>query len=204
MNIFLFCEMEQIKNFLCCTATLALGAHLSYCAIMLSVLIETRNQEEALARTLASLVGGAVEGVVREVIVCDAASCERTHHVAEHAGCAYLADARAAAGARQARSEWLLLLEPGARLMDGWIEAVVAHAGAATGAARFTRSRQSRAPFLERILARRRPLAEGLVITKRQALSLARGDGSASAIAKAVSARRLGAEIFAAPSAKKS
>ena len=33
---------------------------------MLSVLIETRNDEEALARTLASLVGGAVEGVVRE------------------------------------------------------------------------------------------------------------------------------------------
>ena len=38
---------------------------------MLSVLIETRDEEERLARTLASLVGAAVEGVVREVIVCD-------------------------------------------------------------------------------------------------------------------------------------
>ncbi|TIR96069.1 MAG: glycosyl transferase family 2, partial [Mesorhizobium sp.] len=36
---------------------------------MLSVLIETRNDEEGLARTLASLIGGAVEGVVRDVIV---------------------------------------------------------------------------------------------------------------------------------------
>ena len=61
---------------------------------MLSVLIETRNDEEGLARTLASLVGGAVEGVVREVIVCDLGSTDQTHDVAEHAGCAYLAQRR--------------------------------------------------------------------------------------------------------------
>lgn len=166
---------------------------------MLSVLIETRNQEEALARTLASLVAGAVEGAVREVIVCDAASCERTHRVAEHAGCHYLADARAADGARQARSEWLLLLEPGARLMDGWIEAVAAHAGAAGGAARFLRAPRSRASFLKDLLAPRRPLAAGLLVPKRQVLSLVGGDGSAAAIAGAVSTRRLDAEILAAP-----
>lgn len=166
---------------------------------MLSVLIETRNHEDALARTLASLVGGAVEGVVREVIVCDAGSSDHTHAVAEHAGCRYLADARAAAGVRQARGEWLLLLEPGARLLDGWMDAVLAHAAGATGAARFTRARQSRLPFLARVLAGRRPLADGLVITRRQALSLSLGDGSAGSIASSVSARRLDAEILAAP-----
>lgn len=166
---------------------------------MLSVLIETRNHEDALARTLASLVGGAVEGVVREVIICDAGSSDHTHGVAEHAGCCYLANARAAAGIRQAKSEWLLLLEPGARLLDGWMDEVVAHAGEATGAARFTRSRQSRQPFLTRVFSARRPLADGLVITRRQALSLARGDGSAGLIARSVSARRLGAQILVAP-----
>ncbi|TIU37731.1 MAG: glycosyl transferase family 2, partial [Mesorhizobium sp.] len=57
---------------------------------MLSVLIETRNDEEGLARTLASLVGGAVEGVVRDVIVCDQGSTDQTHRVAEHAGCHYV------------------------------------------------------------------------------------------------------------------
>ena len=56
---------------------------------MLTVLIETRNDEEGLARTLASLVGGAVEGVVRDVIVCDRGSTDQTHRVAEHAGCHY-------------------------------------------------------------------------------------------------------------------
>ena len=38
---------------------------------MLSVIIETKNDEEALARTLGSLVSAVVQGVVREVIVCD-------------------------------------------------------------------------------------------------------------------------------------
>ena len=44
---------------------------------MLSVLIETRNDEEGLARTLASLIAAAVEGVVREVIVCDLGSTDQ-------------------------------------------------------------------------------------------------------------------------------
>ena len=171
-------------------------------ALMLSVVIETRNSEDALARTLASLVSGAVEGVVREVIICDQGSSDHTHSVADHAGCHYLANAHVAAGVRQARSEWLMFLEPGARLRDGWTEAVVAHAEAATGAARFTRARQSRQPFLERMFSGSRPLVDGLIITKRQALSLARGDGSAGAIAKSVSARRLGAEIVAAQAPK--
>lgn len=199
MKLFLFCETEQSKNFLCCGATLVLAGALGYGRFMLSVLIETRNHEDALARTLSSLVGGAVEGVVREVIVCDDGSSDRTHSVAEHAGCSYLAEAGVAAGIRQARSEWLLLLEPGARLLDGWMDAVLAHAGHGSGAARFTRARQSKQPFLMRIFGGRRPLADGLVITKRQALSLARGEGTACDIAKSVSARRLGAEILAAP-----
>lgn len=166
---------------------------------MLSVVIETRHKEDALARTLASLVGGAVEGIVREVIVCDVVSCERTHTVAEHAGCTWLADARAIDGAREARSEWLLLLEPGARLMEGWIEAVSDHAATGGGAARFTWARQSRPPLSRRLFGKRRPLAEGLVLPTRDALALARGDGTGEAIAAAMSARRLQAQILAAP-----
>ncbi|TIT95003.1 MAG: glycosyltransferase, partial [Mesorhizobium sp.] len=93
---------------------------------MLSVLIETRNDEEGLARTLASLIGGAVEGVVRDVIVCDTGSTDQTHYVAEHAGCHYMAGG-VADGIGQAKGDWLLLLEPGARLAEGWIEEVAAH-----------------------------------------------------------------------------
>ena len=165
---------------------------------MLSVLIETRNDEEGLARTLASLVGGAVEGVVREVIVCDRGSSDRTHDVAEHAGCRYLPNSPLAAGISQARSEWLLMLEPGARLRDGWMEAVVAHAGSGAAAACFTPAREPGARFLSRIFGRR-PLDAGLVVTRRQAQSLTRDGRTGAAIARAASPRRLGAEIMPAP-----
>lgn len=162
---------------------------------MLSVLIETHNDEEGLVRTLGSLVSGAVEGAVREVIVCDRGSTDQTHRVAEHAGCSYLAAGGIAAGIRLARSEWLLLLEPGARLGEGWMEAVAGHVGKATMAARFSRAKIDRTPFLARVFGSNRALAEGLVITRRQATALSHSANSAEAIARGLASKRLEAEI---------
>jgi glycosyltransferase involved in cell wall biosynthesis len=169
---------------------------------MLTVLIETRNDEEALARTLASLVGGAVEGVVREVIVCDRGSTDQTHYVAEHAGCHYLATGGIAAGIGQAKGDWLLLLEPGARLADGWVDDVVQHTAKLTTAARFSRARRDRAPFLSRVFMSGRALADGLLITKRQAAVLSQNAKDAEAIARGLATRRLVAEILVAPQRK--
>jgi glycosyltransferase involved in cell wall biosynthesis len=165
---------------------------------MLSVLMETRNDEEWLAVTLASLVGGAVEGMVREVIVCDAGSTDRTRDVAEHAGCRIMAGGGIAVGIAQARSDWLLLLEPGARLEDGWIEAVVAHIGKATMAARFSRAKGSRAPFLSRMLSQPRALEQGLLVTRRQATVLSKRAASAEALARGLAVKTLHAGIWPA------
>ena len=118
----------------------------------------------------ASLIGGAVEGVVREVIVCDRGSTDQTHYVAEHAGCHFIADGGIAAGIAQGQGRLAALLEPGARLLDGWIEPVVAHigevddAGALLARPRASGCRSWRACF--RPTAR---LPQGLVIAKRQA-----------------------------------
>ncbi len=169
---------------------------------MLSVLIETRNDEEALARTLASLIGGALEGVVREVIVCDRGSTDLTHSVAEHAGCHYVAQGGIAAGIGRAKGEWLLLLEPGARLTEGWTEDVLRHTAKLTMAARFSRSARDRTPFLARVFASRRALAEGLVISKGQAAVLSRNARDAEAIARGLATRKLDAEILVAPARK--
>lgn len=166
---------------------------------MLSVLIETRNDEEGLARTLASLVPAAVEGMVREVIVCDRESGDHTHRVAEQAGCHFLATGGLAAGILQAKSEWLLILEPGARLAEGWTESVAEHAARHVMAARFSRSRAARRPFLSRVFTARRALAEGLVITRRQAAALSRNAQGAEAIARGLATRRLEGEILPAP-----
>jgi glycosyltransferase involved in cell wall biosynthesis len=165
---------------------------------MLTVLIETKNDEERLALTLGSLISGVVEGVVREVIVCDLGSTDQTHRVADHAGCGFIASGGVAAGVRQAKADWLLLLEPGARLADGWADGVLHHTAKQTMPARFSRARGSRAPFLSRVFSRPRALAEGLVITKRQAAALARSAGSAEAIARGLAAKRLDGEIWVA------
>ena len=165
---------------------------------MLSVVIETKNDEDPLARTLSSLVAAAVEGAVREVIVCDLGSTDRTHHVADHAGCTFLANGGIAAGIRQAKSEWLLVIEPGARLMDGWADHVADHTAQHTMAARFSRARADRAPFLSRIFSSKRALADGLVITRRQAASLTQNAHGAEALAKGLAKKRLAAQIATA------
>jgi glycosyltransferase involved in cell wall biosynthesis len=171
---------------------------LGYAEIMLTVLIETRNDEDALARTLASLVSGAVEGIVREVLVHDRGSTDRTAVVADHAGCVLVSDGDLVGGVRRAKGDWLLFIEPGARLSDGWIDAVIAHAGRMTTPARFLRARNTETGFLSRFLARRRPLSEGLLVSKRQALAKLRPGEEAEALARRLTSRRIGAEILPA------
>ena len=97
---------------------------------MLSVVIATANSERALVPTLAPLVSGAAAGIVRDVVVVDAGSQDRTADVADHAGCQLIvSDAglaqRLRQGAASARGPWLLFLRPGTVLEGGWIEDVV-------------------------------------------------------------------------------
>ena len=165
---------------------------------MLSVLIETQDAEEPLARTLASLVPSAVEGTVREVIVCDRGSADRTREVADQAGCTFVAGGGIREGIDAARSDWLLFLEPGARLLDGWADHAADHMASRIQAARFSRSAQDRAPFLSRIFSSRRALAEGLLIPKRQAAALARRANEAEALARGLATMRLKAGILIA------
>lgn len=162
---------------------------------MLTVIIETKNSEEALARTLASLVPGAVYGLLRDVIVLDNGSADNTWKVAEQAGCTYFAQGNLPDCISRARGDWLLLLEPGARLSLNWIEAVERHVSNHQSPGRFTRSRFGRPSFLSRILKRQSSLSDGLLITKRQAFAIASDGRSSADIARGLSARRLNAEV---------
>ena len=79
---------------------------------MITAIIETLNQEVALAHALVSLVPAATEGLVRDVIVIDHGSQDGTREVADAAGCTIIdaageSDARRAAVDR-ARGDWLL------------------------------------------------------------------------------------------------
>jgi hypothetical protein len=79
---------------------------------------------------------------------------------------------------------------------------VLAHTAKMTMPARFSRARGSRAPFLSLAFSRPTALAEGLVITKRQATALSRNAQSAEAIARGLATRKLDGEIFVASRAK--
>src|SRR5215204_1429824 len=94
---------------------------------MLSVIIPTEGVEQPAVATLAALVPGAAAGVIREVLLVDRAGNGVIERVADVAGCRFLSfegthAAALAAGARQARSPWLMFLHAGAVLDSGWIE----------------------------------------------------------------------------------
>src|SRR6202021_315211 len=94
---------------------------------MLSGVIATEGVEQTAVATLAALVPGAAAGVVREVLLVDRTDTGVIERVADVAGCGFLAfegshAAALAAGARQARSPWLMFLHAGAVLDSGWID----------------------------------------------------------------------------------
>lgn len=92
---------------------------------MLSVVIPTRNDERALVSTLAALVPGAADGLVRDVTIADAGSTDATLEIADLAGCKAIGggaavEVRLDAAARRAKGPWLLFLEPGVVLEESW------------------------------------------------------------------------------------
>ena len=94
---------------------------------MLSVFIDCGPEDHWLAATLAPLVPGAVEGLVREVVLVDRGMGD-ARKVSDHAGCRVEPAEAFHAVVQAAQGDWLLLLEPGARLQPGWMPAVIEHA----------------------------------------------------------------------------
>jgi rSAM/selenodomain-associated transferase 2 len=92
---------------------------------MIAVIIPARNDQHTLAATLRALVASAVDGIVRQVIVVDGGSTDRTTEVADQAGADVIVSApgrggQLAQGAALARFPWLLFLNADTVLEDGW------------------------------------------------------------------------------------
>jgi glycosyltransferase involved in cell wall biosynthesis len=96
---------------------------------MITVVIPTLDSERSLVPTLAALVQGSAEGLVREVLFADGGSRDGTRAIADAAGCEIVAGPsdeglRLAAAAQAARSDWILFLDPGAILEEIWTREV--------------------------------------------------------------------------------
>ena len=92
---------------------------------MITVVIPTLNAENGLAACLTALVTATVEGLVREVIIVDGGSSDRTADIIDQAGATLVRSVpgrgqQLAAGADQARMPWLLFLHADTVLEPGW------------------------------------------------------------------------------------
>jgi rSAM/selenodomain-associated transferase 2 len=108
---------------------------------MISVIIPTLNAEAGLGETLTALVPAAVDGLVREVIVVDGGSDDRTAEIVDQAGATWVQRSggrgyQLAAGARRARFPWLLFLHADTVLQPGWERDAVAFMDAVDGGKR--------------------------------------------------------------------
>lgn len=92
---------------------------------MISIVIPTLNAESGLAASLSALVTATVEGLVREVIIVDGGSTDRTLSIADQAGARIVTSdpgrgRQLRAGAEAARFGWLLFLHADTVLEPGW------------------------------------------------------------------------------------
>ena len=154
---------------------------------MISVVIPTLNAERHRAACLTALVPAGVGGFVREVIVVDGGSGDRTANIVDQAGAALLTTdpgrgRQLAAGARSARQPWLLFLHADTVLATDWELEAAAFMGRVDNGAiqpaaatfRFALDDRGMSPrLLERLVALRRSVFalpygdQGLLIPRR-------------------------------------
>lgn len=92
---------------------------------MISVVIPTLNAESGLAACMSALVPATVEGLVREVIIVDGGSTDRTLRIADQAGARIVKSApgrgrQLLTGSKAARFDWILFLHADTVLDAGW------------------------------------------------------------------------------------
>lgn len=165
---------------------------------MLTVLMETRNNEAEIAHSLAALVTGAVEGLVRDVTLLDHGSGDGSSRVADAAGARFCMDWNVREIIAAARGDWLLFLEPGARPIGRWVDDVAEYMALGQMPARFSPSSIDARPLLQTLLSRRQPLEFGLLMQRQQALSMAKAGMPLEDFGRLRRVRRLRCELIPA------
>ncbi len=92
---------------------------------MISVILPTLNAQGGLEPTLSSLMPGAMSGLIKQLVIADGGSTDRTLAIADEAGADVVRapqgrGTQLAAGADAARADWLLFLHSDTLLEPGW------------------------------------------------------------------------------------
>ncbi len=100
---------------------------------MLTVIIDARTEPERLPALLAQLTAGAVDGLVRQVVIVAATGQADIVNLCEETGADLQPSIEAAAAV--ARADWLAVLPASFRLHDGWIGSLTGYLGRGSQAA---------------------------------------------------------------------
>ncbi len=97
-----------------------------------SIIIPTLNAVPSIGPTLAALVPGVADGLVREVVLADGGSTDAIEQVAEETGARMIEaepgrGSQLRAGGMAARGDWLLFMHADTVLPADWPEAVARH-----------------------------------------------------------------------------
>ncbi|BAU90452.1 hypothetical protein MPPM_1847 [Methylorubrum populi] len=139
------------------------GHKIGYSRGMISGLIHVARSSdpvaiECLADTLSALVAGVAAGLVGDAVIVTADSCSALETMAEGSGATLVVRPMGAnpwsAGARAARREWLLCLEPGDIPAEGWIRSLDRFVGTARPDMALGRMRRPHTALPARIAAR--------------------------------------------------
>ena len=98
----------------------------------ITVVIPTLNVAAELSGSLGALMEGLAEGLIREVVISDGGSTDKTLELAEEAGAELVTGASSRGGQLRrgcalARGEWILVLHADTQLAPGWASVVEAH-----------------------------------------------------------------------------
>lgn len=142
---------------------------------MLTAVIRADGRPGALAATFSVLIPAVAEGVLGHAVVVDPALSSEIARIADETGAAYVASAAGtgwAAGAGQARGDWLVLLDAGDLPEPHWTQGIERHLLLAASRPALMPLRGAGA-LAERgsLLLGQRGLRAGLIAPKQQILS---------------------------------
>lgn len=141
---------------------------------MFTVIILASEDAKAMTRTLNALIGATVDGIVRDVVVLADKQNEIAAKVADFSGCRLDEPDRFSKNVLEAKNDWLLILEAGAFLEEGWVERVSDFTASGRNAARFARSPLAARSIWLSLFQAEQPLALGLLVKRNYALQLER------------------------------